>query len=107
MFNTPAILSLFIPVATAATGILMGWFLGRKRANAETNLLELQNLQKLIEIWQKMAKDIKEEYENLKEENKFLISQMSELEKKMDALKDENDKLLRALKEIKKQQGKQ
>ena len=50
MFNTPAILSLFIPVATAATGILMGWFLGRKRANAETNLLELQNLQKLIEI---------------------------------------------------------
>jgi septal ring factor EnvC (AmiA/AmiB activator) len=103
---TPAILSLFVPVIASIAGALIGWFLGRRKHKAEADLLQLQNLEELIKIWQNMAKDIKKEYEELKKENKHLIAQIEELEKKMDALNDENDKLLKALKDLKKQLGK-
>lgn len=106
MFTNPAILSLFVPAITMIAGTLIGSMLTRKKHNAEVDSLELENLQKLIEIWQKMARDIKVEYEELKKENQNLIEQMHSIENKMDALKNENDKLLKALKEIKKQQGK-
>lgn len=101
MFNT-AILSLFVPAIASVAGALIGWYAGRRRQTAETDLLEIQRFEKLIAIWQKMAEDIKDEYEELKRENQRLHSQMDELERKMDALKRENEKLLSALKELKK-----
>jgi len=101
--NNSTVLSLFIPAITTVAGILMGWLVGRRKSNAEVGILEIQRLEKLITVWQKLAEDIKREYECIKIENKELVAKLESLEKQLDLMKKENEKLLRALKELKKQ----
>ena len=63
-----------------------GFFIGRRRANAETDNQVLRNLELSINIYAESVK-------NLKEEILSLNLKIQELEKKVDELHAENKKL--------------
>lgn len=63
-----------------------GFFIGRRRANAETDNQVLRNLELSINIYAELVK-------NLKEEILSLNLKIQELEKKVDELHAENKKL--------------
>ena len=67
------------------TGIA-GWFVGRRRQQAETDNQVLKNLEVSIGIYKQIIDDLKEEI-------KLLNYKIQELEKKVDMLHQENSRL--------------
>ncbi len=98
-------MSLFIPVITSMTGILLGWLIGRRKSKIEVDLLEVKRLESLIALWKDIADNIKIEYVTLRAENKELINKINDLDIQLDAVRKENEKLLKVLRELKKQQN--
>jgi phage shock protein A len=74
---------LFLSNALTATA---GWFVGKRKTNAETDNLVLSNLEKSMSIYQDLI-------QNLKEEIHQLNTKISELETKVDILMKENREL--------------
>jgi len=67
------------------TGIA-GWFVGRKRQQAETDNQVLRNLEVSIGIYKQIIDDLKEEI-------RLLNVKIQELEQKVDRLHQENNRL--------------
>ncbi len=65
---------------------IAGFFIGRRKVNAETDNQVLRNLELSINIYAELVK-------NLKEEIKSLNLKIQELERKVDELHQENKKL--------------
>jgi cell division protein FtsB len=76
---------LFLSNALTATA---GWFVGKRKTNAETDNLVLLNLEKSMSIYQDLI-------QNLKEEIHQLNTKIQDLETKVDMLMEENRKLKR------------
>lgn len=72
-------------LSNVLTGIA-GWFVGRKRQQAETDNQVLKNLEVSIGIYKQIIDDLKDEI-------KLLNYKIQELEKKVDELHQENKKL--------------
>jgi peptidoglycan hydrolase CwlO-like protein len=65
---------------------LAGWFVGRKRQQAETDNQTLKNLELAVNIYKNLIDDLKEEIHQLN-------LKIQELERKVDELHAENKKL--------------
>ena len=76
---------LFLSNALTATA---GWFVGKRKSNAETDNLVLSNLEKSMSIYQDLI-------QNLKDEIHELNKKIQDLELKVDMLMEENRKLKR------------
>lgn len=76
---------LFLSNALTATA---GWFVGKRKSNAETDNLVLSNLEKSMSIYQDLI-------QNLKDEIHELNKKIHDLELKVDMLMEENRKLKR------------
>jgi peptidoglycan hydrolase CwlO-like protein len=63
-----------------------GWFVGRKRQQAETDNQTLKNLELAVNIYKNLIDDLKEEIHQLN-------LKIQELERKVDELHAENKKL--------------
>jgi septal ring factor EnvC (AmiA/AmiB activator) len=107
MFN-PAITSFITPIITTLVGVLLGWFLTKRKVAKETDLIEIQSIQKTIEIWKQLAEELRQEYQSLhgsfiemKAENKRLETSLSNIKVQLNSFKTENAKLLQYIKEIK------
>jgi cell division protein FtsB len=74
---------LFLSNALTATA---GWFVGKRKTNAETDNLVLLNLEKSMSIYQDLI-------QNLKEEIHQLNTKIQDLETKVDMLMKENREL--------------
>jgi cell division protein FtsB len=74
---------LFLSNALTATA---GWFVGKRKSNAETDNLVLLNLEKSMSIYQDLI-------QNLKEEIHQLNTKIQDLETKVDMLMEENREL--------------
>ena len=74
---------LFLSNALTATA---GWFVGKRKTNAETDNLVLSNLEKSMSIYQDLI-------QNLKEEIHQLNTKIQDLELKVDMLMKENREL--------------
>jgi cell division protein FtsB len=74
---------LFLSNALTATA---GWFVGKRKTNAETDNLVLLNLEKSMSIYQDLI-------QNLKEEIHQLNTKIQDLELKVDMLMKENREL--------------
>ena len=72
-------------VTNALTGIA-GWFVGKRRQQAETDNAVLKNLEISIDIYKQIIDDLKDEI-------KLLNIKIQELENKVDQLHKENSKL--------------
>lgn len=87
------LLPFLIPVLSAG----VGWMIGKKKndaqarkIDAETDMLEIKNVQKVIEFWQETAKDLTAEVTKLRnevlafaEENKELKEEIAQLSLKI------------------------
>jgi peptidoglycan hydrolase CwlO-like protein len=80
---------LLIIVSNTLTA-LAGFFVGRRKANAESDNQILRNLELSINIYSDLVK-------NLKEEIKSLNIKIQDLEKKVDELHQENKRLKSSL----------
>lgn len=69
------------------TGIA-GWFVGRRKSNAETDNQVLRNLELSIGLYKNIIDDLKEEIHGLN-------LKIQDLEKKVESLYEENKKLKR------------
>jgi peptidoglycan hydrolase CwlO-like protein len=72
-----------------ASNILTGiaaWFVGKRRANAETDNQVLRNLELSVNLYRSIIDDLKKEIESLN-------IKVQELESKIDELHEENKKL--------------
>jgi peptidoglycan hydrolase CwlO-like protein len=72
-----------------ASNILTGiaaWFVGKRRANAETDNQILRNLELSVNLYRSIIDDLKKEIESLN-------IKVQELESKIDELHEENKKL--------------
>lgn len=77
--------TLLLFLSNALTGIA-AWFVGKRKTNAETDNIVLTNLEKSVNIYAELVK-------NLKEEIHQLNTKISELETKVDMLMKENREL--------------
>ncbi len=74
-------------ISNVLTGIA-GWFVGRKRQQADTDNQVLRNLELSINIYVKIIEDLKKEIHDLH-------LKVNDLEKMVEKLMDENKKLKR------------
>ncbi len=74
-------------ISNILTGIA-GWFVGRKRQQADTDNQVLRNLELSINIYVKIIEDLKKEIHDLH-------LKVNDLEKMVEKLMDENKKLKR------------
>ncbi len=72
-------------ISNALTGIA-GWFVGRKRQQADTDNQVLRNLELSINIYVKIIEDLKKEIHELN-------NKVNDLEKMVEKLMEENRKL--------------
>jgi peptidoglycan hydrolase CwlO-like protein len=72
-------------ISNMLTGIT-GWFVGRRRSNAETDNQVLKNLELSIGLYKNMIDDLRNEIRELN-------LKIQDLEKKVEMLMDENKKL--------------
>jgi peptidoglycan hydrolase CwlO-like protein len=72
-------------ISNAITG-LAGWFVGRKRQQAETDNQTLRNLELAVNLYKNIIDDLKQEIHELN-------VKIQQLEKKVDELHAENIKL--------------
>ncbi len=72
-------------ISNALTGIA-GWFVGKRRSNAETDNQVLRNLELSVNIYVKIIEDLKSEIHELN-------IKVQDLEKRVDALMKENREL--------------
>lgn len=72
-------------VSNALTGIA-AWFVGKRRADSETDNQVLRNLELAVNLYKNIIDDLKEEIHQLN-------IKIQELEKKVDELHQENKKL--------------
>ena len=72
-------------ISNMLTGIA-GWFVGRRRSNAETDNTVLRNLELSIGLYKNIIDDLKEEIHSLN-------LKIQDLEKKVETLYEENRKL--------------
>jgi len=77
--------TLLLFLSNAITG-LAGWFVGRKRQQADTDNQVLRNLELAVGLYKNIIDDLKEEIHQLN-------IKIHELEKKVDELHKENNKL--------------
>lgn len=85
--NIDTILAIF--GSSSVTG-LIGYFTGRKRANAETDNQVLRNLELSIGLYKEIIDDLKKEIEGLH-------MKIQDLERKIDELHEENKRLKSSL----------
>jgi hypothetical protein len=78
---------LLLIISNALTGIA-GWFVGRRRQQADTDNQVLRNLELSINIYVKIIEDLKKEIHELN-------LKVNDLEKMVEKLMDENKKLKR------------
>jgi peptidoglycan hydrolase CwlO-like protein len=76
-------------LSNAITG-LAGWFVGRRRQQADTDNQVLRNLELAVGLYKNIIDDLKEEIHQLN-------IKIQELEKKVDELHKENKKLKSSL----------
>jgi len=74
-------------ISNMLTGIT-GWFVGRRRSNAETDNQVLRNLELSIGLYKNIIDDLKIEIQSLN-------IKIQDLEKKVETLYEENKKLKR------------
>jgi peptidoglycan hydrolase CwlO-like protein len=72
-------------ISNALTGIA-GWFVGRRRSNAETDNQVLRNLELSVNLYKNIIDDLKAEIHELN-------IKIQDLEKRVEALMVENKKL--------------
>jgi len=77
--------TLLLFLSNAITG-LAGWFVGRKRQQADTDNQVLRNLELAVGLYKNIIDDLKQEIHELN-------IKIQELEKKVDELHKENNKL--------------
>lgn len=77
-------------LVSGAASALFGWFIGRKKSDAETDNLVLKNLQESILLYKSIIDDLKTEITQLN-------NKIQELEDKIDVLHNENIKLKKLL----------
>ena len=78
-------IELILIISNALTGIA-GWFVGRRRSDAETDNQVLRNLELSIGLYKNIIDDLKEEIHSLN-------IKIQDLEKKVEELYTENKKL--------------
>jgi len=95
---------LFIIIPAIVTNIIT-WLLSRRKYRAQSQALELDNVQNALDIYRDMILDLKKELENLREkiivvvnENEMLGKQMEELRKELICTRAENKRLMVELK---------
>lgn len=82
-------------IITALITTILGGGLGsfltlkaqRKKAEAEADTNELENVEKAIAIWKQMAQDLKIELENSRQESQAFRDKSKQLEDQVEALK--------------------
>lgn len=72
-------------ISNLLTGIA-AWFVGKKRASAETDSVIIKNLELSVNIYASIIQDLKVEIESLNKK-------IQDLEQKIDELHEENKKL--------------
>jgi peptidoglycan hydrolase CwlO-like protein len=76
---------ILLVISNMLTGIA-GWFVGRRRSNAETDNQVLRNLELSIGLYKNIIDDLKQEIQGLN-------LKIQDLEKKVETLYEENKKL--------------
>jgi predicted nucleic acid-binding Zn-ribbon protein len=84
---TPIDLTWLWATLSAAGSSLVTWLFSRKKQEAETKASELDNVEKAVEIWRKMAEDLKAEIRENREENTKLRQQMEQQEVEIKSLR--------------------
>lgn len=75
-------------LATLATGF-GGWFFGRKKAKADAETSQIENAEKLLDYYRKLADDMGTRLESAIAKFNTAEQMIRELEERIDALTDE------------------
>lgn len=80
-----------IIVATNLSTGFFTWFFSRKKENAETESVQLQNIQSELDIYKSLLDDTKQRIEELLEANKHLRDTVEQLEEEVRTLRQRLD----------------
>lgn len=82
-----------ITTFTSAITAMIGWLIGRRRSTAETLNIEINNIGKVVKLWQDLANELRKDMEKLMQENAEMKREIRSLELKVITLTRENKKL--------------
>lgn len=69
-------------VATGITGVI-SYYIGRRKNKAETQITEVEAVEKVAKIWRELASDLEMQVKELQSEVKMLIKENKELKVKI------------------------
>lgn len=100
----------YIPLVTAVVCTLFGWIIGRRKQKYETELLQIQSVEKTIGMWTGLTEELREECVALQNAQKLILQENRELREKiatleglLSAFKTENNKLINIINKVKKE----
>ena len=79
----------FLLLLTTLLTVLLGWFFWRKKAKAEVEGSQIENAEKLLEYYRKLADDLGQRLESAIQKFNDAENTINELEKKIDDLTTE------------------
>lgn len=79
MINTDIIFDIITPLITGIISAWGGWFFARKKYDAEVDNQKLENIDKAVQVYQKLLDDVNERLGESLEKNKKLETEVLEL----------------------------
>lgn len=98
-------------IITGLVSAFTGWFVGRKRNDAEVESIHLNNMAKANEVWEKLLQSVNDRIDQiekkaveriaeLEDKNKQLAFRVQDLKQDMKRLTKENKQLIIKIKEL-------
>lgn len=84
---------LIITAVFSAISAVFGWMAGRRKNVAQTQSIELDNIEKAVEIWRKLAESYAEKLQVIQSDINKVSLENDKLKQSMERLGDENHKL--------------
>lgn len=79
---------------------LAGWIAGRRKNVAQTRTIELDNIEKAVEIWRQLAESYAEKLQVMQADINKISIENYQLRQSVDQIGGENDKLKRSMNQL-------
>lgn len=85
--------NLALMILPSLVSAIVGWFFGRRKTNAESNALEIENVDKGLAVYRKMIEDLSQKIQSLQTNQNKLEAEHQEMKLKLQESESENAKL--------------
>jgi peptidoglycan hydrolase CwlO-like protein len=83
---------------TGAGGTILAWVLARRKNKADTQLSEIDAVERAVKVWRELGEDMQKKYEAVQQQVEQLRDEVGQLRRENKRLVEENKKLAAQIK---------